>query len=171
MASSLAHAPRYNNRRPCPVANYRWKSDNGIEIVGLPKTRAGGPLSTSRVAHTLPPYPLGAACGTMVTQTCTLQTSNYGRLSTPLPTSMQANYLLGLDVQSRPQTSGEWSRTCYALVITLKSRSPRWPTSLLFREISSKRSAQSWTVYLVRRQKTCSPTSFSTKVLWLFKTY
>ena len=35
--------PRYNNRRPCPVVNYRWKTDSDIEVIGLPKTRAGTP--------------------------------------------------------------------------------------------------------------------------------
>lgn len=35
--------PRYNNPRPCSAANYRWKADNGIEMIGLPTTRAGTP--------------------------------------------------------------------------------------------------------------------------------
>ena len=32
--------PRYSNKRPCLVINYRWRADSGIEVVGLPKTRA-----------------------------------------------------------------------------------------------------------------------------------
>ena len=35
--------PHCNNRRPCPVVNYRWKTDNDIEVIGLLKTRAGTP--------------------------------------------------------------------------------------------------------------------------------
>ena len=42
-----AEQPRYINRRPCAIANFRWKADNGIEIVGLPKTRAGTPYLPS----------------------------------------------------------------------------------------------------------------------------
>ena len=33
--------PQYNNPCPCNVSEYRWKSDNGTEMVGLPRTRAG----------------------------------------------------------------------------------------------------------------------------------
>jgi hypothetical protein len=35
--------PRYNNRCPCPIINFQWKSDNGLDVIGLPKTRAGTP--------------------------------------------------------------------------------------------------------------------------------
>lgn len=38
---------RYNNRRPCPVSSYRWRTENGVEMVGLPKTRAGTPYLPS----------------------------------------------------------------------------------------------------------------------------
>lgn len=41
--------PRYSNRRPYTVANYRWRADNCIEAVGLPKTQAGTPSLPSNL--------------------------------------------------------------------------------------------------------------------------
>jgi hypothetical protein len=40
---------RYNNRRPCPIINFRWKSDNGLDVIGLPKTQAGTPYVPNNV--------------------------------------------------------------------------------------------------------------------------
>jgi hypothetical protein len=33
--------PNYYTRHPCPAVDYRWRTDGGIEVLGLPKTRAG----------------------------------------------------------------------------------------------------------------------------------
>src|SRR5258706_13071812 len=40
-ARMAPNQPQYDNPRPCNVSEYRWKSDNGTEMVGLPRTRAG----------------------------------------------------------------------------------------------------------------------------------
>src|SRR5258706_6235912 len=40
-ARMAPNQPRYNNPHPCNVSEYRWKSDYGTKMVGLPRTRAG----------------------------------------------------------------------------------------------------------------------------------
>jgi hypothetical protein len=36
--------PHYvDNRRNCPADEFRWKTEDGVEAVGLPKTSAGTP--------------------------------------------------------------------------------------------------------------------------------
>lgn len=39
--------PNYANKRPCSVTNYRWRTDGGIEVIGLPRTKAGTPYIPS----------------------------------------------------------------------------------------------------------------------------
>jgi hypothetical protein len=40
----LSIQPHYiDNRRPCPADEFRWKTEDGVEAVGLPKTSAGIP--------------------------------------------------------------------------------------------------------------------------------
>lgn len=48
---TLMHStqPQYNNPRGCDHSGYRWRSESGIEMVGLPKTRAGTPYFPSEV--------------------------------------------------------------------------------------------------------------------------
>ena len=35
--------PPYNNKRPCNVLDYHWRLESGVDMIGLPTTRAGTP--------------------------------------------------------------------------------------------------------------------------------
>ena len=51
-----ARQPNYNVRYPCPTADYRWKTDGGVEVIGLPRTQAGTPYIPNETGigwHTL----------------------------------------------------------------------------------------------------------------------
>ena len=41
--------PRHHNRRPCPASNYRWVTDKNVDMIGLPKTRAGTYFLPNRI--------------------------------------------------------------------------------------------------------------------------
>ena len=38
-----ARQPNYNVHYPCPTVDYCWKTDGGVEVIGLPRTQAGTP--------------------------------------------------------------------------------------------------------------------------------